>query len=316
MIQPSQKGPVGSKVLWSILIIVAAIVLALVALSLWIAYASRSAQFVISPQGLRIRGSMYGRSIPRDQLVVSQARIVNLDFDSGLALTRRTNGAAVPGYGEGWFQLADGRKALVFVTQHSQVVLVPTTQDYVVLLSPVRPDIFLTRLRGGSAVTQTFAIVPASTSLLIFVLLAVAVPLVSLVPIVALLKVAAGQARAIPVPIGPGVLYADRLVEITDDAILFRVYYFPWGAKVVPFSEIESTEPFALTFWNGKWRIWGTGDFRTWWPADWDRPHRDRAFLLARQGKRVRIGFTVEDPAKVEAILRTRGLLRPRQDAG
>lgn len=308
--QLSQKRPAASKVLWAILITLATIVPAVVSLSLWIAYASRSAQFVISPRGLQIRGSMYGRSIPRDQLMVSQARIVNLDFEGGLALARRTNGTAVPGYTEGWFQLADGRKALVFVTRRSQVVLVPTTEDYIVLLSPVRPEMLLTSLRAGNTVRQSFAIVPASTGPLIFVLLAVAVPLVGLVPIVALLKVAAGQARAIPQPIGPGVLYADRLVEITDDAILFRVYYFPWGAKIVPFSEIESIQPFALTFWNGKWRIWGTGDFRTWWPADWDRPRRDRAFLLASHGKRVRMGFTVEDPAQVEAILRAKGLLR------
>ena len=310
--QPSQRRSPGSKLLWAFLIVLTVIMLALVSLSLWIAYASGGAQFVISPRGLQIRGSMYGRSIPREQLVVSQSRVVNLDFDSGVALTRRTNGAAVPGYAEGWFQLADGRKALVFVTQRSQAVVVPTTQDYVVLLSPVRPEIFLATLRGGSAVTQTFAIVPASTSLLIFVLLGVAVPLVTLVPIAALLKMALGQTRAIPQPIGPGVLYADRFVEITDDAILFRVYYFPWGAKVVPFAEIESVEPFALTFWNGKCRIWGTSDFGTWWPADWDRPSRDMAFLLVRRGRRVRIAFTVEDSVQVEAILRGKGLLRQK----
>lgn len=59
------------------------------------------------------------------------------------------------------------------------------------------------------------------------------------------------------------VVYSDGLVEITDKDILFRLYYFPFGSKRVNLDEIDSIEEVEPTLRNGKWRIWGTGDFRT-----------------------------------------------------
>jgi hypothetical protein len=36
-------------------------------------------------------------------------------------------GTAVPGYRSGWFRLRNGREALVYLTDRSQAVHVPTT---------------------------------------------------------------------------------------------------------------------------------------------------------------------------------------------
>ncbi len=109
---------------------------------------------------------------------------------------------------------------------------------------------------------------------------------------------------------GPGVLYADRLLEITDDSILFRDYCFLAGSKRVPFADIRYIRTWRLTPLRGAWRISGTGDFLTWFPVDWGRPWRDTGFLLVRKGKIFRIGFTAEDAAAVGEILRRKGLLR------
>jgi hypothetical protein len=108
---------------------------------------------------------------------------------------------------------------------------------------------------------------------------------------------------------GAELLYSDRLVEVTADSILFRCYSFPFGAKRVRFEEVAAVVPLRPTLWNGRWRLQGTGDFRTWFPLDWKRPRRDRIFLLHLKGRRRRIGFTVEDSAAVERILREKGLL-------
>lgn len=105
------------------------------------------------------------------------------------------------------------------------------------------------------------------------------------------------------------VIYSDKLVEITDEGILFRNYHFPFGSLRVPFSEVDGVVSQALTWSNGKWRIHGTGDFRTWFPRDWKRPSRDRIFFVSFPNRRRRIGFTVEDSRRVANILRDKGLL-------
>jgi hypothetical protein len=64
------------------------------------------------------------------------------------------------------------------------------------------------------------------------------------------------------------------------------------------------------TLWNGKWRLHGTGNFKTWYPLDLSRPRRDRIFLATLKDQWVTIGFTVEDGEQVEKILRDKNLIR------
>lgn len=109
--------------------------------------------------------------------------------------------------------------------------------------------------------------------------------------------------------------YKDKLVEITDGEIIFRQYYFPFGrARHVPLSRIESIQARPPSLRNGSWRIWGTGDFATWFPLDFSRPNRDRIFVASLRDSSGRIGFTVEDSQKVIQILKERGLLSETSD--
>jgi hypothetical protein len=111
-------------------------------------------------------------------------------------------------------------------------------------------------------------------------------------------------------------LYKDGLVEITDQEVVFHRYYFPFGGdRHVPLSQIESVQVRPPSIWFGSWRIWGTGDFRTWYPQDSRRPGRDRIFVASLRDKFRRIGFTVEDSSKVVEILRERGLLHATASA-
>lgn len=111
-------------------------------------------------------------------------------------------------------------------------------------------------------------------------------------------------------------IYKDRLIEITGDIITFYNYYFPAGAKTVPFSQVKSIEEKPPTLINGKWRLHGTGDFRTWFPADYNRPARDTIYIMKLRGKWVRIGFTAEDSKAVSELLRSKGLLRKEERHG
>ncbi|WP_187170477.1 hypothetical protein [Salidesulfovibrio onnuriiensis] len=102
-------------------------------------------------------------------------------------------------------------------------------------------------------------------------------------------------------------LYSDGLVTIDETGITFHGYSFPLGRdKRVELSEIGKVAVRRPTLWSGRWRIHGTGDFRTWFPGDSGRPGRDRIFVAHRTGRWWRIGFTVEDSDGVIALLRHR----------
>jgi len=105
------------------------------------------------------------------------------------------------------------------------------------------------------------------------------------------------------------VLYADSLVEISADTILFRQYYFPFGARRLRLADIERVVVQKPTFATGKYRLQGSGGLRTWFPMDLQRPKRGKIFILMLRNKWRRIGFTVEDEAAVERLLRERQLL-------
>jgi hypothetical protein len=108
--------------------------------------------------------------------------------------------------------------------------------------------------------------------------------------------------------------YRDGLVEIDGGKVTFRNYYFPAGDKTVELGEVEYVEAKEPTIGNGKWRMHGTGDllFRVWFAADYERPSRDKIFVIKLRGKWVKIGFTVEDSRAVSEVFNKAGLLRER----
>jgi hypothetical protein len=109
-------------------------------------------------------------------------------------------------------------------------------------------------------------------------------------------------------------IYKDSLIEVTDEEIVFHRYYFPLGGdRHVPLSQIESVQVRQPSFLGGSWRLWGTGDFRTWFPQDNKRPSRDRIFVASLRNSYRRIGFTVEDSQMVTTIFKERGLLQETQ---
>jgi hypothetical protein len=111
-------------------------------------HASRSARFELSPAGLRLRGEWLYRSfVPLDSLRGGAARVVDLRSERALRPTSRRFGTGLPGYGGGWFRLANDERALVYLTDWSRVVHVPTTEGFSLLLSVTEPEALAARLR-------------------------------------------------------------------------------------------------------------------------------------------------------------------------
>lgn len=133
----------GMYLLWVVVILAMTVAIGAVVFA---TTGARTSRFEVSSEGLRLRGDLYGRLIPLRELRIDQARRVILDADSDLAPRRRTMGTGMPGYQAGWFRLKNGEKALLYLTDRSRAVYVPTTEGYCVLLSPADPDAFLRAL--------------------------------------------------------------------------------------------------------------------------------------------------------------------------
>jgi hypothetical protein len=80
--------------------------------------------------------------------------------------------------------------------------------------------------------------------------------------------------------------------------------------KRILFSSIEKTEVKEPSLLRGKWRIQGTDDFRTWYPADSFRFKRDKIFLITYKNKWMRSAITVENSNKVMETLKKKELIK------
>jgi hypothetical protein len=141
-------APAAGRAIWPILL-VPGLVLGLVAGLLGASVmAARTATFEVSPAGLRLRGDLYGRLIPADQVRGAFASRVDFTTMPELTPARRTMGTGLPGYKSGWFRLRNGERALLYLTDTSRAVYVPTSAGYSVMVSPREPDEFLAAVRN------------------------------------------------------------------------------------------------------------------------------------------------------------------------
>jgi hypothetical protein len=151
MRQVFEIAPPSGSGLWLMLGGILALMLGLAAVFAWFGYSARNTRFEVSPEGLTIRGAMYGRSIQLRDLDVGRAQIVDLSRDRDYCLSARTNGVGLPGYRAGWFLLNSGEKALVFHTGGSEALYIPTRQGYSLLLKPKSPRALLEALKQAGS---------------------------------------------------------------------------------------------------------------------------------------------------------------------
>lgn len=138
--------PNGHSATW----IMVGVTVLMFGLTLLFAYLSVNigkASFEVSAEGLRLRGDIYGRLIPAKSLLIDQAKIINLNHDSEHQLSWRTAGTSVSGHQAGWFRLKNGEKALVYLTDRSAVVYIPTSEGYSVMLSTPDPEALLNSMK-------------------------------------------------------------------------------------------------------------------------------------------------------------------------
>ncbi len=121
--------------IWVFSVVIGLILIGVIGLFISIGYQARHVAFTVNDQGLRLGPGLYGRFIPRDDINKEGVKVVNLKVETDYQPKWRTNGSGLPGYAAGWFKLKNKEKALVFLTDRSRVVYIPTNKDYAVLLS-------------------------------------------------------------------------------------------------------------------------------------------------------------------------------------
>ncbi len=121
--------------IWIFSVVMGLVLLGVIGLLASFGYQARHATFTVNEEGLRISPGIYSRFIPKEDINTAGVRVVNLNTDSEYKPKWRTNGAGLPGYAAGWFKLQNKEKALLFVTDKSSVVYIPTTGNYSVMLS-------------------------------------------------------------------------------------------------------------------------------------------------------------------------------------
>jgi|APCry1669189070_1035195.scaffolds.fasta_scaffold02302_4 hypothetical protein len=107
-----------------------------------------------------------------------------------------------------------------------------------------------------------------------------------------------------------GTIYTDALVDLTDDELVVKHYFYPRGtAKRIPLHTIQTLIAYPPLIRYGKGRVWGTGSFWIWFARDWDRPRRAAIYHITLTHQRIKVGFTVKDAARFSACLAAKGLL-------
>jgi len=152
-IAPASVRPIWFLLPIAILVIVVGSAAVMMAASV---RGARTSTFELSNEGLRLHGDMYGRLVPANELRGLEASRVDVS-NGPFRPSVRTLGTAVPGYRVGWFRLANGEKALLYVTDPARVVRVPTTAGYSLLLSVAETDKFVEQLHamGGRAAAMS-----------------------------------------------------------------------------------------------------------------------------------------------------------------
>jgi hypothetical protein len=98
-----------------------------------------------------------------------------------------------------------------------------------------------------------------------------------------------------------GMLYDDGRIACDSRGVAIR-WYYPWGAKKVPYHAIRSITTRRLSGVRGKWRIWGSGDFVHWYNLDPGRPGKQAAIEIDT-GRRIHPTITPDDSEAVAHII-------------
>lgn len=107
---------------------------------LWVGGRSLDADIEVNLAEVSVNIPLYGRDIARTDILPAGVRQLNLADEPEFAMKIRRNGFGLPQFQLGWFALENGRQAVVFITDPNNLVLIPTKDNYMVIVSSDDPQ--------------------------------------------------------------------------------------------------------------------------------------------------------------------------------
>ena len=97
--------------------------------------------------------------------------------------------------------------------------------------------------------------------------------------------------------------YRDPLITADADGVTIRRYYFPIPLpKRIRWSRIRAVRREDMGGLSGQYRIWGSGNLRTYYNLDPQRPSKQVKFVLDT-GRWIRPAVTPDDPDAFAGVL-------------
>jgi len=143
LIQPKEGVGFISILMIGIMLI---IIIPLIILTVGIISSMRNTTISLTENELIIKSMFYGRKIPLENIMINGIKKINLEENTEYNISVRTNGTSIPGFKSGWMRLKNGEKALTFITDKNNVVLIPV-KDYLLLFSMDNIDEFINKIK-------------------------------------------------------------------------------------------------------------------------------------------------------------------------
>ena len=128
-----------------IVIMIGILVLIIVPLMFVTVSIMKNTTLSLTENELVIKSMFYGRKIPLENIRIDGIKQINLEKDKEYNFSMRTNGISMPKFRSGWMRLKNGEKALAFVTDKTNIVLIPTN-EYQILFSMDNIDEFIAKI--------------------------------------------------------------------------------------------------------------------------------------------------------------------------
>jgi hypothetical protein len=140
--------PKGIAYVTSFAVIIFIVILLPIVIGLFIGvtHTLKNTSIAVRGHEIVVKSFLYGRHIPMESVMADEIRVVNLDRDSEYQVSWRTNGIRLPGFLSGWVRLKSGKKALAFITDKNNVLMVPT-KDFVLLFSLENSAEFIEKIK-------------------------------------------------------------------------------------------------------------------------------------------------------------------------
>jgi heme/copper-type cytochrome/quinol oxidase subunit 2 len=138
-----KDGTFNISIIMTILAFVLIIFLAIIIVG--IIHSMKNTALTLTENEIIIKSMFYGRKIPLEEVIIDEIKPINLEKDKEYNISIRTNGISVPKFKSGWMKLKNGKKALTFITDKNNVVLIPT-EKYLLLFSMDKINEFIIKI--------------------------------------------------------------------------------------------------------------------------------------------------------------------------